>query len=272
MLFFIEYIMIDAHCHLNFKAFDKDYDAAIKRAFDAGVEIIINAGTSIESSQKAVELAQKYENLYAIVGIHPHHADKVTKNWDKEIDALAKMPKVVGIGEVGMDYYSYKSNGITDPKLQRQIFARQIEISIANKLPLQIHGRHAGKDILEIIKSYESELLQIPGMFHCFAGSFDYLEKVLAMGFSVGFDGNITYKGLAPGEDTALSDLVAKAPLERIITETDAPYLPPIPHRGSRNEPSYVIIVGNSIAKIKNTAFDVVNKTTSDNAKKVFKL
>jgi hydrolase, TatD family len=264
--------MVDAHCHLNFQAFDKDFDEAIKRAFDQGVELIINTGTSIESSLKAVELAQKYKNLYAIVGIHPHHADKVTKGWDKEIDALAKIPKVVGIGEVGMDFYSYKSNGITDPKLQRQIFRRQIEISIENKLPLQIHGRHAGKDILEVFYEYKNELLEIPGMFHCFAGSVEYLEKVLDMGFYVGFDGNITYEGLAPGEDTLLSDLVAKAPLERIITETDSPYLPPEPHRGSRNEPSYVIIVGNSIAKIKNTAFDVINKTTSDNAKRVFKL
>jgi TatD DNase family protein len=264
--------MIDAHCHLNFQAFNEDFDEAIKRAQELGVETIINTGTSIESSTKAVELAQKYENLYAIVGIHPHHADKVTKGWDEKINALAKMPKVVGIGEVGMDYYSYKSNGVTDPKLQREIFARQIEISIENKLPLQIHGRHAGKDILEIISEYKEQLLEIPGMFHCFAGNIEYLEKVLAMGFCVGFDGNITYKGLAPGEDTALADLVAKAPLERIITETDSPYLPPVPHRGSRNEPSYVIIVGNSIAEIKNISFDVVNKATSENAKRVFKL
>ena len=264
--------MVDAHCHLNFQAFDKDYDAAIKRALDAGVEIIINTGTSIESSQKAVELAQKYKNLYAIVGIHPHHADKVTKGWEKQIEALAKMPKVVVIGEVGMDYYSYKSNGITDPKLQREIFSRQIEISITNKLPLQIHGRHAGKDILEIIKNYESELLEIPGMFHCFAGNMDYLEKVLAMGFYVGFDGNITYKGLAPGEDTALPDLVKRAPLNRILTETDSPYLTPIPKRGSRNEPSYVIIVGQSLAKIKNTSLDEVDKITTANARRIFKI
>jgi TatD DNase family protein len=264
--------MIDAHCHLNFIAFEKDYDETIKRATDQGVEIMIVTGTSIESSQKAVELSQKYENLYAIVGVHPHHSDKVTKGWDKEIDRLAKMPKTIGIGEVGMDYYNYKSNGITDSKLQEEIFRRQIEISIDNKLPLQIHGRHAGGDILEILKDYESKLLEIPGMFHCFAGNVDYLEKVLAMGFYVGFDGNITYKGLAPGEDTLLSDLVAKAPLDRIITETDSPYLPPNPHRGSRNEPSYVIIVGNSIAEIKNISFDVVDNTTSANAKRVFKI
>jgi TatD DNase family protein len=264
--------MIDAHCHLNFHAFDEDYDEAIKRAQKQGVEIIINTGTSIESSTKAIELAQKYINLYAIVGIHPHHADKVEKGWDKEIDRLAKMPKVVGIGEVGMDYYSYKSNGISDPKLQRKIFERQIEISIKNKLPLQIHGRHAGKDILEIISAFKNQLLEIPGMFHCFAGDLDYLKKVLEMGFYVGFDGNITYEGLAPGEDTALSDLVKYAPLERLITETDSPYLTPVPHRSSRNEPSYVIIVGNSIAKIKDTSFDEVDKVTSDNARKIFKI
>jgi TatD DNase family protein len=264
--------MIDAHCHLNFHVFDEDYDAVIKRAIEKGVKIIINTGTSIESSRRAVELAQKYKNLYAIVGIHPHHADKVTKGWDKEISALAKMPKVVGIGEVGMDYFNYKSNGIVDPKLQRKVFERQIEISIENKIPLQIHGRHAGKDIIEIVSQYQDQLLPVRGMFHCFAGNMDYLEKVLSLGFYVGFDGNITYKGLAPGEDTALPELVKHTPLERLITETDAPYLAPEPHRGGRNEPSYVIIVGNSIAKIKNTSFDEVDKVTSDNARRVFKL
>ena len=264
--------MVDAHCHLNFQAFNEDFDETIKRSLAQGVEIIINTGTSIESSQKAVKLAGEYDNLYAIVGIHPHHADKVIKGWDKEINALAKMPKVVGIGEIGMDYYSYESNGITDSKLQEEIFRKQIEISIENKLPLQIHGRHAANDILRIVSDYKNQLLETPGMFHCFAGNLGYLEKVLAMGFYVGFDGNVTYKGLAPGEDTLLSDLVAKAPLERIITETDSPYLPPNPHRGSRNEPAYVIIVGKSIAQIKNTAFDVVNKATSDNAKRVFNI
>jgi TatD DNase family protein len=264
--------MIDAHCHLNFKAFNQDYDETIRRAKEKGVEIIINTGTSIESSKEAVELAQKYENLYAIVGIHPHHSDKVEKGWDKEIERLARMPKVVGIGEIGMDYYSYKSNGIADPGKQREVFRRQIEISIENKIPLQIHGRHAGKDILEIISEYKNQLLETPGMFHCFAGDINYLEKVLEMGFYIGFDGNITYDGLAPGENTSLPELVKHTPLKKIITETDSPYLTPIPYRGGRNEPSYVIIVGNSIAKIKKTSFDEVDRVTSDNARKIFKL
>ena len=264
--------MIDVHCHLNFKAFSKDYDLAIKTAREKGVEIIINTGTSIESSNRAVELAGEYENLYAIVGIHPHHADKVEEGWEKEIDALAKKPKVVGIGEIGMDFYSYKSNGVVDEKLQRKIFEAQIEIAYKNKLPLQIHGRHAGKEIIEIISSHKNELLDTPGMFHCFAGNIEYLKKVLNLGFYVGFDGNITYKGLAPGEDTLLENLIAYAPLDRIVTETDAPFLTPEPMRGSRNEPSYVIIVAQTIAKIKESSFAQVDKITTENAKKIFRL
>jgi TatD DNase family protein len=264
--------MIDVHCHLNFKAFEKDEDEVIKKAFNAGVVKIINVGTSIESSQKAVDLTTKYENLYAIVGIHPHHADKLEKGWENEIETLAKNKKVVGIGEIGMDYFSYKSNGIVNPRIQREVFETQIKIAHKLKLPLQIHGRHAGKDIIEVLTKNKSRLLQNPGMFHCFAGNIDYLKKILALDFYVGFDGNITYKGLAPGENTSLSELIAYAPIERIVTETDAPFLTPEPHRGSRNEPSYVIIVGNFIAKVKNSSFEKINEITSQNAEKIFKL
>jgi len=264
--------MIDVHCHLNFAKFENDFDEVIKRAADTGVEKIINVGTSIEASQKAVELAQRYENLYAIVGIHPHHADKVNEGWISEIEELTRQPKVVGIGEVGIDYFSYKSNGVVKPNLQKKVFIKQIELSIKLKLPLQIHGRHAAKDIIGILLNYKSYLLNPPGMFHCMAGNIAYLKQVLEMGFYVGFDGNITYGGLAPGEDTKLSELVEYAPLDRIVVETDAPYLPPEPHRGSRNEPSYAIITADSIAKIKDVSFDEVNNVSTKNARKLFKL
>lgn len=264
--------MIDVHCHLNFKAFEKDHDEVIKRAIDAGVEKIINVGTSIETSKKAVELSEEYENLYAIIGIHPHHADKLEEGWEKEIDKFSKNPKVIAIGEVGIDYFSYKSNGVVDPKLQKEIFEKQIEISIKNRLPLQIHGRHAARDIISVLKRHKSNLLDIPGMFHCMAGNIEYLKQVLDLGFYVGFDGNITYKGLAPGEDTSLSDLARYAPLDRIIVETDAPFLTPEPHRGGRNEPSYAIIVGEFIAKIKGTSFREIDRITTDNTRKIFKI
>jgi TatD DNase family protein len=272
--------MVDVHCHLNFKSFSQDYDSVIKDAFEKGVGKIINVGTQIVSSEKAIELAEKYENLYAIVGVHPHHADKVESDWDKKLEEIVlqsrislsetKNPKVVGIGECGMDFYRYNSNGIVEPKLQEEVFTKQIELSQKLKLPLQIHNRQAGKEILEILKYYKNDLLSPPGMFHCMSGDLNFLKSVLDLGFYTGYDGNITYRGIAPGETTSLSDLVKQTPLERIVTETDAPYLTPEPHRGSRNIPSYVIITGRFIAETKGLDFDEVKAQTTQNANKIF--
>lgn len=264
--------MIDVHCHLNFHAFENDLDEVIKRAINAGVEKIINVGTSLESSQKAIELARDYDNLYAIVGIHPHHADKLEDGWEKELTKIVKNKKVLAIGEIGLDYFSYKSNGIVEKSLQKKIFETQIQMAHELKLPLQIHNRLAGKDILEILKHHKNILRETPGMFHCFAGSREVLKSALQMGFYIGFDGNITYEGIAPGENTSLKELVLYTPIDRIVTETDAPFLTPVPYRGSRNEPSYVIIVGNSIAKIKNASMTKVNKIVTQNTKNIFNL
>lgn len=266
--------MIDVHCHLNFKSFTNDFDEVIKQAKKDGVEIIINTGTSLESSRQAVELAEKYENLYAIVGIHPHHADKVQKGWDKELEEIAtSSKKIVAIGEIGLDYYSYASNGIVDPALQKEVFIKQLELADKLGLPLQIHNRQAGNDILEILNKHSSLINKAkPGMFHCMSGSVDFLEKVLKLGFLVGFDGNITYEGIAKGEDTKLSDLIKNTPLEKIVTETDSPYLTPEPNRRSRNIPSYVIIVAAEIGKIKGIDSKEVEAKTSENAKNLFNL
>lgn len=265
--------MIDVHCHLNFHSFEKNYDEVIKKAKKDGVEKIINVGTKIDSSQKAVNLAKDYENLFAIIGIHPHHADKVEKGWEITLEKLAKnTKKVVGIGEIGLDYYSYKSNSIVDPNLQKEIFIKQIELAYKLKLPLQIHNRHAGKDILEILLNYKSYLLNPPGMFHCMSQDVEFLKQVLNLGFYVGFDGNITYKGLAPGENTELKDLVNYAPLDRIVAETDSPFLTPEPYRGSLSIPSYVIIVAAKIAEIKGVSLSLVEDQTTNNAKAIFRL
>lgn len=264
--------MIDVHCHLNFHAFEKDCDEVIRRASEAGVIKIINVGTKIDSSEKAIELAKEYENLYAIVGVHPHHADKIEKDWEIELEKLAKDPKVVAIGECGMDYYSYKSNDIVDPNLQKEVFIKQIELAHKLKLPLQIHNRHAGKDIIEILMNHKSQLLNPPGMFHCVSGDIDFLKEVLDLGFYIGFDGNITYKGKAFGETTELKDLVRYAPLDRIVTETDSPFLTPKPYRGTRNMPEYVIIVGKFLAEIKGVSFEEIKEQTTKNANTVFKL
>lgn len=264
--------MVDVHCHLNFKAFADDFDSVIKQAEKDGVEIIINTGTSIETSCRAVELAEQYPNLYAIVGVHPHHADKVEPGWDSEIEEIAKSSnKVVAIGETGLDYYSYASNGIVDPKIQKEVFIRQIEIANKLNLPLQIHNRQAGSDILGIL-NLKSSIINHGGMFHCMSGNVEFLKSALLMGFYIGFDGNITYEGIAKGEDTHLSELVKQTPIERIVTETDAPYLTPEPHRGSRNTPSRVIIVAETIAKIKGVPAEKVKTQTSKNAKTLFNI
>lgn len=264
--------MIDVHCHMQFHAFKKDFGEVIKKAKEDGVEAIINTGTSLESSQSAIELAEKYENLYAIVGIHPHHADKLEKNWDEKLIKIAQSSKkVLAIGEIGLDYYSYASNGIVEPKLQKEVFIRQVEIANELNIPLQIHNRQAGNDILEILNDKWS-IVNKGGMFHCMSGNINFLNQVLELGFLVGFDGNITYAGIAKGEDTPLSDLIKNTPIERIVTETDAPFLTPEPHRGSRNMPSHVIIVGEEIAKIKNLSKSDVETITTKNAKALFNI
>jgi TatD DNase family protein len=181
---------------------------------------------------------------------------------------LAKSKKVVAIGETGLDYFGDNIN----KKEQHELFEKQIEIAKKLNLPLMIHNRQAGEDIVKVLSSHKSCLLNPPGLFHCFSGTVELLEKVLSLGFYVGFDGNITYKGLAKGETTALSDLVKQTPIEKIICETDAPYLTPIPHRGERNEPGYVIIVADSIGHIKGIPTEEVIEKTTINAHTVFRL
>lgn len=265
--------MIDVHCHLNFHSFKDDYDAVIKDALKNSVDTIINVGTKIDSSAEAVDLAHRYDNLYAIVGVHPHHADKLEEGWEDVLRKLGKEKKVLAVGEIGLDYFRYKSNGIVDPKLQKDVFEKQIMIAHELKKPLQIHNRHAANDTIEILQHHKNYLqTDIPGMFHCFAGDTNFLKKALEMGFYIGFDGNITYDGLAPGETTRLPDLVTFAPLDRIVTETDSPFLTPIPHRGMRNKPEYVILVAQEIAKIKGLSFEDVKNQTVTNAKRLFGL
>lgn len=262
--------MIDTHCHLNFHAYKHDVDSVIKDAFAKGVTKIINVGTKVDSSKEAVRLADKYDNLYAIVGIHPHHADKHEEDWIAQFDLLAPHPKVLAIGEIGMDYYHYQSNGIVNPKLQREIFEAQILLASKHKLPLQIHNRHAGEDVIKILKEHKRLLQPIPGMFHCFAASMEVLHDALDLGFYIGFDGNITYPGLAPGETVALVDLAKETPLDRLVVETDSPFLAPIPKRGQRNDPSCVIITAQYIANLKGVSYRELVEQTDKNVYTLF--
>lgn len=270
--------MLDAHCHMQFQKFEEDADSVIKDAISKGVTTIVNTGTSIDSSKKAVDLAQRYKELYAIVGIHPHHADKTDAkyegvpdaDWLEQLEEIAKMPKVIGIGEIGMDYFHYKSNGIVTKDIQEEAFRKQIELSISLHLPLQIHTRLAWDDTISILNDYEKQLQDPPGMFHCFSGDISFTKKVLEAGFYVGFDGNITYGGVPPGETTSLLDLVKYVPSDRILTETDSPFLSPIPFRGQINTPSNIPIILEFIAKAKGISYNTLEAQIEHNFRRVF--
>lgn len=263
-------MFIDTHCHLNFKAFKKDLNEVINRANNAGVEKIIIPGAKLDSSQRAVEITQEYTNCFAAVGIHPHHVEeyihKGSQKTQEDLKKLSKNNKVVAIGEIGLDYHQYKDYpSISDEtkKLQKELFELQLDIAIQGNLPVIIHCREAQNDIIETIKQVKSKNLR--GVFHCFDGSSEYLNNVLALGFFVGFDGNSTYP-----QNAHLRDLVQKTPLNRLLLETDAPYLTPVPHRHTRNEPAYLTLMASCVSEIKQKSIEEIALQTTQNANFLF--
>lgn len=263
--------MIDTHCHLNFEAFKKDSNEAIKRFSLAGGKGLICVGAKVDSSRVACQLSQAHDICFAAVGIHPHHgASTFDLEGDvEEISRLTAQKKVVAVGEIGLDTYQYKNHPSITPEIlkkQTTLFEKQIAVAVTSKLPLIIHGREAYTEVIEIIKKAQTRQT-LRGVFHCFDGQAEHLQEVLACGFYVGFDGNVTY----PANDR-LRDLIRMAPLTRILTETDAPYLTPQAFRGTRNEPAYITEVVKTIAAVKNVSYEEVVSETSANAKSLFKI
>jgi len=252
-------MFIDTHCHLDFEHFDKDREEVIQRARDYDVKCIINIGSSITGSEKSIELAKKYDFIFATVGLHPHEADSFGEDIKERLIALAKRPKVVAIGEVGLDYFrDYSSR-----EKQKKLFLFSIELAEELKLPLVIHCRDAQKDILEILKGKKPK----KAVVHCFSGDEDFLNTCLEMGFFVSFTCNITYKNALH-----LRQIAKNVPLERLMLETDAPFLPPQEFRGKRNEPAYVKFLAKFMAELKGIDFENLAQITTQNAKDFFNL
>lgn len=266
-------MLIDTHAHLNFKAFKKDLNQVLKRAHEAGVEKIIVVGTDLKTSQKAIELAQRYECLYASVGIHPHHLNNLDKNkLEEKLVNLANKKKVVAIGETGLDYHQYQNSKYGKIKitkkvkdLQKNLFALHLKLAGQLDLPLIIHCRQALDDLLDAL-TLKANTLKRKGVFHCFEGNKINLNKVLALGFFLGFDGNVTYKS-----DIHLRDLVKEAPVERLLLETDSPFLTPEPLRGTRNEPKNIKLVVKALVDLKNISFKKLEEKTTHNSYSLFK-
>lgn len=252
-------ILVDTHCHLDFPDFDKDRDEVIKRAKSKGIDYIINIGSSLEGSRRSLELSEQYDFIYATVGCHPHEADRFDKEMQDSLRELARNDKAVAIGEIGLDYYKNYSK----IENQKSLFISLVELAKDLGLPLVIHNRQAQNDTLKILKQANPTKVVV----HCFSGDESFLKECLDSGFLISFTCNLTYK-----KAHNLRALAKLTPLDRLMLETDAPFLPPEGFRGKRNEPAYVKFLAEEIAGIKGISIEEVAKITTDNAKSFFNL
>lgn len=253
-------MLIDTHAHLDFKEYDKDRDEVIKRAFEGGVEKIINVGCNLDRSQASINITKKYDQIFASIGVHPYDgkSDSI-KTITERLFKMAKDEKVVAIGEIGLDYYRLEKERNKD--IQKRVFRTQLDVAKELELPVILHCRDAYEDMLDIIKKDNIKR----GVSHCFLGNKEIAKRYLELGLYLSFTGVITFKNA--GE---VIDVVRETPLERILIETDAPFLAPEPHRGTRNEPAYVKYIAEKIATIKEIGYDQVAKVTTKNVEELF--
>ncbi len=267
---------IDTHCHLNFGAFDQTVPEILECAKKAEVEKIIIPGTDLVSSQKAIDIANQYENCFAAIGIHPHHAKDetllVNADLQEKLTLLAQQKKVVAIGEIGMDYFVYVKSKYAETEItqelrekQTALFRMQLEIALEQNLPVIFHCRDAFDDMITVIEECMGKKGSLRGVFHCFGGGKKDLRWVLEKNFFVGIDGNITY-------NQNLQFIPSMVPLNRLLLETDAPFLAPIPHREKQNEPSYLPLVASYVARKINTPVEKLADMTTQNAYSLFGL
>lgn len=250
--------LIDSHTHLIHDKYDSDREIVIENAFKNNITHLIQSCDNLEEIKKNLELCEKYENIYSSVGIHPHEAKLWNENSKDEILKYTKHKKVVAIGECGLDYYY----NLSPQDIQIKVFKEQIKISLETNLPLIIHMRDANGETINTLKEFGNSF---KGVFHCYTGDLKTAQEALALGFYISFSGIITFKN---AED--LRNVAKNIPLEKTLIETDCPFLAPIPHRGKRNEPSFVKHVAEEMCKIHNKSIDEIGKITSQNTKTLF--
>jgi TatD DNase family protein len=252
-------MLFDTHVHLNAEQYEEDVTQVIQRAREAGVERMMVVGFDRPTIQKAMELIDAYDFLYGSVGWHPVDAIDMTEKDLEWIEELSAHPKVMALGEMGLDYHWDKS-----PKdIQQEVFRKQIRLAKKVKLPIIIHNREATADILEILK--EEEAAKVGGIMHCFSGSIEVARECIAMNFYISLGGPVTFKNAKKPKEVA-----KEIPLDKLLIETDCPYLTPHPYRGKRNEPAYVKLVAEQIAELKEITLDEVAAATTKNAQKIF--
>lgn len=254
-------MLIDTHAHLQDKSLKPDLEGVLKRAHEAGVRKIICIGYDYTTSVEAVELARRYEGVYAVVGIHPHDAKTLDEKVLQNLYKLAKEPEVVAVGEIGLDYY----RNLSPKEKQKEAFIAQIKLAEEIGKPVVIHDRDAHQDIMDIIKQEKAG--KYGGVMHCYSGHLPMAIELMKAGFYISFAGPVTFNNARKTQEVA-----ANIPLDRILIETDCPYLAPEPMRGKQNEPAYVSYIARKIAEIRRKEMDEIAYITSRNAEKIFNL
>lgn len=254
-------MLTDTHTHLNVEAFQDDQDEVIARAREAGVTRIVNVGFNRETIPSSIALAERYDFIYSTVGWHPVDAVHMQEGDLEWIEQLASHEKVVAIGEIGLDYHWDES-----PKeVQHEVFREQIRLARRVKLPIVIHNREAHQDVLRILKEEKAE--EVGGIMHCFSGSWEVAQECLDMNFYISFGGPVTFKNAKQPKE-----VLKQVPLDRLLIETDAPFLTPHPFRGKRNETSYVKLVAEQAAELKQMPYEELARVTTENAKNLLNI
>lgn len=250
-------LIFDTHAHYDDAAFDEDRDSLLTQILEDSVCTIVNQGTDIATSRFSLALAEKYEGIYAAVGLHPEYLTEKSPEELSQIRELAAHPKAVAIGEIGLDYYYDVPR-----ELQKKVFVQQLMLAEELSMPVNIHDREAHGDMLELLKQYRPK-----GILHCFSGSVEMAKEVIKLGMSIGIGGVVTFKNARK-----TVEVVQEIPLERIVLETDCPYLTPVPFRGKRNDSSYIRYAAQRIAEIKNMTAEEVLEITRKNAEMIYQI
>ena len=253
-------MLVDSHAHLQWASFSKDLEDVLDRAVREGVENVVNVGFDFDGSRKGIELADRYNELYAAVGFHPHVANQLNDNILDELEKLSENRKVVAIGETGLDYY----RKLSPIEVQRRAFITQLSLAEKLDLPVIVHNREAHADIVKALSKFKGK---IRGVMHCFSGSKDMARQCIKIGFYISFAGSVTYPN-----SRRLRDVVQWIDLSRILLETDCPWLAPQDVRGKRNEPAFLIFTARKIAELKKISMDELASATMANTNELFKM
>jgi len=253
--------LIDTHCHLDMSAYEADFEAVLVRALAAGVTRIISVGIDLETSRRAIALAEQRQGIYATVGVHPHNVAELTEGDYGELQTLCRHAKVVAYGEIGLDYVK----NYAPIALQKEHFGRQVALAKELQLPLVVHDREAHDDIMEILEA--AGPFPAGGVMHCFSGDAAFARRVLALGFYISIPGVVTF-----AKAEMLHEAVREIPLGALVLETDGPFLAPVPKRGKRNEPQLLLFTAQKVAELKGVSLEEVARQTTMNAVRLFGL